>query len=245
MFPMGVDEKTAIFRVQYTRNDSASVPLQADLTKAHLTLMISPPPTNDVVVGIFMTDTYGAAVDYIKALRTWQYDPAIQTPPLAARKKLKLVFSNVSFVGANSLADRLRELDVIPNGEGARFTENVMVSQVVPNYQSDSSEVVANYNAAIAATPGATPSFTSLEGYIAARVFIAGLDSHRGPFTAASLLDSFESLPDLGIGVGAASGFNANNHQYSNSVWGTALTATGGFRNVYFWTAGHEIQFFE
>ena len=124
------------------------------------------------------------------------------------------------------------------------YTQDVVVSQVVPNYQSDSSDVVTSYNQLITAK-GAQPGFTSLEGYVAARVFIAGLLAHQGPFTAESLVSTFEQLPDLSLGIGATSGFSPDNHQYSNSVWGTSIQADGSFKNLYFWSAGIPIQFFE
>ena len=89
------------------------------------------------------------------------------------------------------------------------------------------------------------PSFTSLEGYIDARVFIAGLLAHQGPFTPESLIGAFENLPNLSLGIGASAGFGPTNHQYSSSVWGTSIMPTGSFKNLYFWTAGSAIQFFE
>jgi hypothetical protein len=124
------------------------------------------------------------------------------------------------------------------------YTEGVVVSQVVPNYQSDLSDVVAAYNRLIAGG-GHTPGFTSLEGYISARVFIAGLNAHQGPFRSDTLVQTFERLPDLSLGIGASSGFSPTNHQYSNSVWGTTIEPDGSFKNLYFWTAGQPIQFFE
>ena len=124
------------------------------------------------------------------------------------------------------------------------YTDNVVVSQVVPNYQNDSSDVVTAYNKLIAAS-GSTPGFTSLEGFVAARVFIAGLIAHKGPFTPDALVQTFEALPDLSLGIGASSGFSPTNHQYSNSVWGTSIQADGSFKNLYFWSSGTPIQFFE
>jgi ABC-type branched-subunit amino acid transport system substrate-binding protein len=243
-FPAGTDQTMQIYRVRYTRNDDTSVPNQAIIAESHLADLLAN-QTGIVTVGIFMTDTYGAGADFIQALRKWQFaQDSQQQMPLQKSARLKLIFSNVSFVGADSLADRLAKAGLVPNGNGASFTDDVAVSQVVPNYQNDTSEVVTDYLAAIEST-SAVPSFTSLEGYIAARVFIAGLQRHQGPFTSTSIVDSFEALPDLGFGVGATSGFSARNHQYSNSVWGTVLTPTGGFSNKYFWSQGLEIQFFE
>ena len=63
-----------------------------------------------------------------------------------------------------------------------KYTDGVVVSQVVPNYENDVSDVVQAYNQLIAAE-GAQPGLTSLEGYISTRVFIGGLLAHDGPFT--------------------------------------------------------------
>jgi hypothetical protein len=90
-----------------------------------------------------------------------------------------------------------------------------------------------------------TPGFTSLEGYVSARVFIAGLLAHVGPFTPDSLISTFENLPDLSLGLGASSGFSPADHDYSQSVWGTSIAPDGSFQNVYFWSEGTPIQFFQ
>jgi len=133
----------------------------------------------------------------------------------------------------------------VPNAPNAMpFTTNVVVSNVVPNYQTDQSDVVLQYNKLIEAAAGAQPDFTSLEGYISGRVFIGGLLNHQGPFTADGVVDALNTLPDLNLGIGADDGFSATNHQYSNSVWGTSLQPDGSFANVYFFTAGSTIQFF-
>jgi hypothetical protein len=119
-----------------------------------------------------------------------------------------------------------------------------MVSQVVPNYENDSSEVVSDYRKLVQAA-GASPSFTSLEGYVAARVFIAGLLSRQGPITPESLIAAFENLPNLSLGLGASSGFSTASHDYSKSVWGTLIKPDGSFENRYFWSEGINIQLFE
>jgi len=241
-FPGSADPTNPIVRFRYTRNDDTSVPAQATAAEAYLADLLTN-NTGTINVGVMMTDTYGAGADFIVALRTWQYANDSQQTSLMKATRLKLYFSNVSFVGPNSLSDRLKAEGMVPNATIA-FTQDVVVSQVVPNYQSDSSDVVTTYNSLIAAK-GAQPSFTSLEGYVAARVFIAGLLAHQGPFTPESLVPTFEALPDLSLGIGATSGFSSTNHQYSQSVWGTALNPDGSFRNLYFWSQGIPIQFFE
>ncbi len=243
-FPGSADATTPIVRFRYIRNDDTSVPIQVAGAENYLAGLLSG-NTDIHTVGIFMTDTYGAGGQFIEELRRWQYANDSQQTALNKATRLKLYFSNVSFVGPNALSDRLVSAGNVmtPNGP-VSLTDNVVVSQVVPNYQNDSSDVVTAYNKLIAAH-GDTPGFTSLEGYVAARVFIAGLEAHQGPFTPDALVKTFEKLPDLSLGIGASSGFTPANHQYSNSVWGTAIEPDGTFRNLYFWSSGLPIQFFE
>ena len=241
-FPGAADPVTPIVRFRYVRNDDTSVPVQAAAAESYLATMLAGDSANHTV-GVLMTDTYGAGAGFIQELRTWQFD-GMQTA-LNKATRLKLYFSNVSFVGPNALSDRLVAAGGVTTPTGTMpMTQDVVVSQVVPNYQSDSSDVVTSYNKLIAAS-GATPSFTSLEGYVSARVFIAGLLAHQGPFAPDTLVKTFEALPDLSLGLGASSGFSAASHQYSNSVWGTSIQPNGTFRNLYFWSSGQAIQFFE
>jgi ABC-type branched-subunit amino acid transport system substrate-binding protein len=241
-FPGNADLMNPITRFRYTRNDDSSVPAQVVAATnyiASILAMDSAPHT----IGVMMTDTYGAGAKFIQGVRDWQYSTGMQQTTLMMATRLKIHFSNVSFVGPNAFADKLVEYGTPPNGP-APYTADVVVSQVVPNYQNDTSDVVVNYNKLIAGA-GAQPGFTSLEGYVSTRVFIAGLLAHKGPFTPDKLVQTFEALPDLALGIGASSGFSPNNHQYSNTVWGTSIQANGSFKNLYFWSQGLPINFFE
>jgi branched-chain amino acid transport system substrate-binding protein len=243
-FPEGADKLAPIARFRYMRNDHSSVPAQAAAAAGYIASLLAEHPGSHRF-GVMMTDTYGAGAAFIEALRTWQYADDAQQRSQNRASRLKLQFSHLSLVGPNALAERLAAAGEIATPAGPLpLTEDVTVSQVVPNYQGDTSEIVTAYNHLIAATP-ATPSFTSLEGYITARVFIAGLDAHRGPFTPEALIGTFERLPDLSLGTGASSGFSQANHQYSNSVWGTSIQPDGSFENLYFWSDGAPIEFFE
>ena len=243
-FPGSADPTTPIVRFRYTRNDDTSVPAQASAIQAYLAQQLTN-QSGTVRVGVMMTDTYGAAAELIRALRTWQYANDGQQQSLQKATRLVITFSNVSFVGPNALADRLVAAGTIATSSGPRpLTDGVVVSQVVPNYQSDASDVVAAYNKRVAER-GEQPSFTSLEGYISARIFIAGLLEHKGPFTPDKLIHTFEHLPELTLGLGAGAGFSPQNHHYSRSVWGTSIEPDGRFKNLYFWSEGSSIQFFE
>jgi branched-chain amino acid transport system substrate-binding protein len=240
--PYSADSPLARFR--YARNDESSVPAQVAATAAYLGQILAA-DTSPHVVGIMMTDTYGPATSYIVGLRNWQYANDAEQTSNHKGTRLTLSFSNVSFVGPNSLASRLRDAGTIATPLGTKpFSDGVFVSQVVPNYQNDNSDAVSAYRKALDAA-NLQPSFTSLEGYIVGRVFVAGLLAHTGPFTPEALIPTFEHLPALNLGLGASSGFSPTNHNYSKSVFGTGITADGGFANRYFWSEGNAIQLFE
>ena len=71
-------------------------------------------------VGVMMTDTYGAAVDFITGLRQWQYANDAQQASLQKATRLTLLFSNVSFVGPNALAQGLKSAGTVAGPDGAR-----------------------------------------------------------------------------------------------------------------------------
>jgi hypothetical protein len=242
--PAPADPANPITRFRYTRDDATSVPAQVAAASVYLAKLLAA-DSADHTVGIMMTDTYGPATSFITLLRQWQYAADAEQTTLKKATRLTIIFSNVSFVGPNTLASRLKDAGMITGPNGATpYTDNVLVSQVVPNYESDSSDVVKQYRKLIT-DAAATPSFTSLEGYISGRIFVAGLLAHQGAFTPEALVSTFESLPNLSLGVGASSGFTATNHNYSKSVWGTSLDATAAFKNRYFWSEGTPLQLFE
>ena len=242
-FPADADPTTPIARFRYARNDVDSVPAQAMAAEGYLAGLLTTFPTGTLRVGVMLTSTYGPAATFIEHLRRWQFDG--QQATLGKATRLELFFSNVSFVGPDALAAALVDAGTVATPGGpVPFTQGVAVSQVVPNYQSDLGDGVRAYQAAVAAA-GEAPGFTSLEGYLATRVFVAGLLHHRGPFTPAGLIDTFETLPDVGLGLGASAGFARDRHQYLQSVWGTTIGPDGRFANLYYWTVGSPIQFFQ
>jgi branched-chain amino acid transport system substrate-binding protein len=243
-FESGADPTNPIERVRYTRGDTSTLSTQVQNAAAYLAVLLAG-DTTDHTVGILMTDTYGPATQFITGIRQWQFADDDQQKSLRKATRLTLYFSNLSFVGSNALAQRLKNAGTVKGPSGPiPYTANVLVSQVVPNYESDQSDLVQDYLGAVSKVQG-SPTFTSLEGYLDARVFIAGLLAHAGPFSPDSLVTTFETLPDLSLGVGATSGFSPGNHNYSKSVWGTAIGTDGGFQNIYFWSENSPIQFFE
>ena len=238
------DAPPSFQRFRYARDDAGSVPAQAAAAIAYLKSLLASDGAQHTV-GIMMTDTYGPGVQLIQTLKDWQNASDAEQSTLQKATRLKLYFSNVSFVGPNSLAQRLAALGSVATPSGSKpYTDDVFVSQVVPNYDSDNSDVVLDYKRLVAPT-GAAPTFTALEGYIAGRVFLEGLKANKAALTSDNLVLAFENLPNVNLGLGASAGFTKENHQFSKSVYGTSITPDGKFQNRYFWSDGNKIQLFE
>ena len=80
----------------------------------------------------------------------------------------EMIFSSISGVGATALADELKLL-------GPRYTNGVIVTQVVPAVSGFSSAVLDYKNALTKYFPGEAPDYASLEGFVAANILIDGL----------------------------------------------------------------------
>lgn len=136
------------------------------------------------------------------------------------------IFMTVSFVGSNALADEL--------GSGG---EGVYVTQVIPFPHDQSIPVVSSYTSALAAyDPEAKPGFVSLEGYVAGRLAIAGLEACDADLTRDCFLENI-----LGAGLIDIDGFTmdfgneenrAVDNQGSDAVFLTVIDDSGNYRSA-------------
>jgi ABC-type branched-subunit amino acid transport system substrate-binding protein len=213
---------------KYTRNDNTSVPTEATAAEAYLATIV--PTSGTLDVGVMMTDVYSSGSQFIQLIRQWQYGTG------GPGDKLRFHFSNISFVDGNALASDLKNAGTYTSPSGQQpYTTGVLVSNVVPNYVTDTAAIVTNYTK-LAAAAGEPGGFTSLEGYISTNIFIQGLLNTTGPITPDTMIPALENLPNLSLGLGATAGFSSSNHQYLDSVWGTTLNADGTFMDTYYWT---------
>ncbi len=129
-------------------------------------------------------------------------------------------FLNLSFVGARSLATEL--------GEAGR---GVVVAQVVPFPWNVGSAVVKEYQRIFGTYNGKPEfSFTSLEGFIAAKLFVEGL-RRAGPgpkLTRENFIAALESAGTLDLG-GFSVNFSPDDRGGSRFVELTIITKNGGF----------------
>lgn len=128
-------------------------------------------------------------------------------------------FFNVSFVGTQALADELGK-----DGAG------VVVSQVVPSPSSLATGIGREYNEAVKAHgQGATANYSSLEGYLAARMVVDGLRNAGGKTSREALVSGLEAIGNQSYG-GFAVALSPTKHVASHFVQLSMLTGDGRVR---------------
>lgn len=136
-----------------------------------------------------------------------------------------LHFTNVSEVGANTLAEELAQL-------GAGYAQGVVVTQVVPLPTSDTATIARYQDELRRFGGGERPGFMSLEGWLAARLLVEGLQRAGRSLDTDRLIDALERMKGLDLGLGAPVGFGPSEHQASHAVWGTVMDARGQLHPV-------------
>ena len=157
---------------------------------------------------VVMVSTYRPAARFIQKVKTARPD---------------MVLANVSFVGSNALADELRQ-------SGPEFMDGVIVTQVVPDVESQSSAVLKFRELLAKYQPNEQATFIALEGYLDATLLGEGLRRAGDDLTTDSLIDALESIHNLDLGVGAPLNFGPSEHQGSHKVWGTVLDKSGRYQ---------------
>jgi branched-chain amino acid transport system substrate-binding protein len=128
-------------------------------------------------------------------------------------------FYNVSFVGTQALADELGK-----DGAG------VVVSQVMPSPYNAARPIAREFVDAVkAAGKGAQANFSSMEGYIAARLLVDGLKRAGPKLTRDSLVAGLEGMGSQSLG-GFSVSFSPNDHVASSFVELSMLTGDGRVR---------------
>jgi len=128
-------------------------------------------------------------------------------------------FYNVSFVGTQALADELGK-------EGA----GIVVSQVVPSPYNPANAITREFSENVKKGGGTTKAnFSSMEGYLAAKVLVEGLRRAPGKATREGLITGLESIDRQSFG-GFDVSFSPRNHVASKFVDLSMLTGDGRVR---------------
>ena len=140
---------------------------------------------------VIMISAYKSCAAFIKAMKQASSNPQ---------------FMNVSFVGSKALADELKE-----DGRG------VGISQVVPFPWSAGTPVVKEYQKLMTEAGNKEFNFSSLEGFMAAKVMVEGLKRAGKDITREKFVSAMESLKDFDIG-GFRVTYAADDHSGSKFV---------------------------
>jgi branched-chain amino acid transport system substrate-binding protein len=151
---------------------------------------------------IVMISAYASCSEFIKQLKA---------------KELPTRFVNVSFVGTKPLAKAL--------GAAA---DGVMISQVMPPPTANKFPLIGEYQKALKAAGVSEFSYTSLEGYVAAKVMVEAL-RRGGDASREALIKALENLRNVDIG-GFNVSFAPDNHNASSFVELTVLNKKGEIR---------------
>ena len=155
---------------------------------------------------IIQISAYASCAAYIRSMQTAGYTGQ---------------FYNVSFVGSQALADTLGK-----DGPG------VVISQVVPFPWRAATPIVSEYQKVMVKAGVKDWNFSSLEGFIAAKVFTEGLKRAGKDLTREKLVRALESINRNTFDTG---GFDVNfspaNHNGSKFVDMTVITKDAKFRD--------------
>jgi branched-chain amino acid transport system substrate-binding protein len=155
---------------------------------------------------VVMVGTYGPCAEFIKLAHKSGFNP---------------IFVNISFVGANALAEELG-----PEGQG------VIVSEVVPFPWDISVKVVADYQAAEKMLdPNMKPEFVSLEGYLSGRLVAAALEQIGPNPTRADMLRVINDVGRFDIS-GTIMTFGPKLQDAPSKVFLTVIQRDGTFKAV-------------
>ena len=149
------------------------------------------------------------------------YQPVASLIRWAREIGMDAVFVTISFVGSNALAQEL-------GSDGA----GVLTTQVVPFPSDADVPVVSSYLDALSAyDPDAVPGFVSLEGYLAGRLAIAGLQSCGREVDRDCFTDRFGSSELIDLD-GFELRYGEDDNQGSDEVFWTMIDENGEYRPI-------------
>jgi len=152
---------------------------------------------------VIIVTPYAASAAFIHAMRL----NAVSLP----------YFWNISFVGSQSLATAL-----------GKEAPGVMISQVMPSPWNDKLALIKEYKKLYLTKPDRHQGFVSLEGFIAAKAFVEGLENAGANPTRAGFARAIEGLGNFDLG-GFVLRFSPSNHNASSYVELTVIRNDGTF----------------
>lgn len=147
---------------------------------------------------VVLVGAYTACAEFIKLSKS--------------KMKRDITYGNISFVGTESLKESL----------GAYGSE-VVVSQVVPDPQDTKIPLINEYRQSMRQYQhDASISFTSLEGYIAGKLFVEIAQAVPGELTREAFITTMQSVGTFDLG-GVTLRFGPDDHQGLDAIYLTTI----------------------
>jgi ABC-type branched-subunit amino acid transport system substrate-binding protein len=138
---------------------------------------------------------------------------------------LRHLVTDVSAVDSNALAAELA-------ASGPRYTEGVLVTQIVPLPTSRLPGVLRFQEAMARRGGDDRPGFLALEGWVVGHVLAEAIRRTGRELDTERLVDALEQLEGFELGIGTPISFGHGDHEGSRQVWGTMLQPDGSWRQV-------------
>jgi len=230
----------SIRRVQYDRDNLESVSPAITQTQQMLREVLAE-AVDTPSVAIVMVDTYQPGNRFVREMKDWLNGDRSRA------LGIDVVFIHLSFVGSDALANLLTSAPAtythIITQEKKSYAAGVMVTQVVPYYKDNLPGLTQFRNdmANLDADVG-QPTFTSLEGYLGAKLFVEALKRNGAALDGESLVHTLDTkIVDVDLGIGVPLNFSVQNHQASDSVWGSEMQTDGSFSIPFVWDPANKI----
>lgn len=205
----GLSGVEAALRIQKVKHPLIKATYERNKVDIKQALAIFQPKLEEIEA-IIIVSTYKVSASFTKALRDLDYKGKI---------------ANVSFVGSKALEEEFKLI-------GQKYGEGVLISQVVPHYNSYAEGVIQYREALKKYFPSETPNFISLEAYITARIFCEAIQQAGRALDTDTLIEALYSMEKLDLGIGPTISFDKSNHQASHYVWITEIQKDGSFKNI-------------
>ncbi|NQU82222.1 MAG: ABC transporter substrate-binding protein [Bacteroidetes bacterium] len=155
------------------------------------------------------------------------YDPLAKFIKISNDAGFTPYFHTVSFVGSEAFGKQLVEVQKVDSVQ----YDKIIVTQVVPSPFSDEFSTVKEYKElAKKYYPQDEPNFVALEGFINAKILVKALELTGKDPTRDKFIEALESMQNVGIGIGKAITYSANDHQGLQGIYYSKLTEDGTFR---------------
>jgi len=103
----------------------------------------------------------------------------------------------------------------------SKYENDIYATQVVPILNLKNVPLIDEFKKVLKLyNPDIEPNLIAFEGYIIAKLFVKSIEKEGlENIDSKKIVEIFNEIEDLDIGLGFSSGFKNEKHQYSNNVW--------------------------